>query len=129
MKQKTENHTDAGQRCLVAHVDGNGQPLPPCIKCAECGEWLRPDEFENGECGMSYPIEPNGVNKTIYVDPFDWWTADEAEAVNNLEFSKDEDYYTKLDDLEAIACNRALESFQAQVGNVVGRVLCKPDYM
>lgn len=78
---------------------------------------------------MSYPIEPNGVNKTIYVDPFDWWTADEAEAVNNLEFSKDEDYYTKLDDLEAIACNRALESFQAQVGNVVGRVLCKPDYM
>jgi len=43
-------HKDAGLRCLVAHLGSEGELLPACKKCSECGEWLRPDEFVNGQC-------------------------------------------------------------------------------
>ncbi|MDA0244684.1 MAG: hypothetical protein OT477_14795 [Chloroflexi bacterium] len=43
-------HIDSGLRCLVAHFDESGELLPPCIKCGNCSEWLRPDEFEEGAC-------------------------------------------------------------------------------
>ena len=43
-------HKDAGLRCFVAHLGSEGELLPACKKCSECGEWLRPDEFVNGQC-------------------------------------------------------------------------------
>lgn len=43
-------HKDSGERCLVLHLDFKGNRLPQCIKCSNCKQWLRQDEFENGEC-------------------------------------------------------------------------------
>ena len=43
-------HKDSYMRCLVAHFDSDGRLLPACVKCSECGEWLRPEEFASGEC-------------------------------------------------------------------------------
>jgi hypothetical protein len=72
---------------------------------------------------MTYPTHPNGVNRIIYIDPFEWWTQKEAEE------AQETDSMDTLDDLEEVACDRALISFQQQENNVVTRVLCKPDYM
>ncbi len=31
------------QRCLVGHLDNLG----PCTTCAECGKWIRPNEWND----------------------------------------------------------------------------------
>lgn len=42
-------HVDSGAECLVAHFDGNGHFLPQCRKCANCQQWIRPEDMGN-EC-------------------------------------------------------------------------------
>jgi len=43
-------HVDSGERCLVAHFKYQGQVLAPCIKCARCDQWLRPEQFNQLTC-------------------------------------------------------------------------------
>lgn len=40
-------HVDSGERCLAAHVK-DGALDYPCIKCRECGRWIRPEEMADG---------------------------------------------------------------------------------
>lgn len=43
-----EPHLDFGERCLVMHYAGdywNPNVLPPCIRCARCLQWIRPERF------------------------------------------------------------------------------------
>jgi hypothetical protein len=50
-------HIDAGERCLVCHYEGdyrNMVVLPPCIKCANCREWVRPKDMDK-PCAKSSP--------------------------------------------------------------------------
>ena len=42
-------HKDSYMRCLVAHYDKEGNPLPACMLCANCGEWIAYDEYDS-EC-------------------------------------------------------------------------------
>lgn len=42
-------HKDSGWRCLVAHYDDEDNILPACIKCNNCGAYIRPEEMDN-EC-------------------------------------------------------------------------------
>jgi hypothetical protein len=72
---------------------------------------------------MSYPTKPNGVNTRVYVDPFDWWTKEEAQQ------AQETSDYDALEDLENVVRARALAYFQAQEGNVVSMVGIKPEYM
>lgn len=36
-------HKDSGARCLTAHYNGNYELMPPCVKCGNCGKWVRPE--------------------------------------------------------------------------------------
>jgi len=41
-------HKLGQMQCCVAHFDERGNPLPACIKCLVCGEWV---EYPyNSEC-------------------------------------------------------------------------------
>jgi hypothetical protein len=42
--QAKPRHKDSGERCLSYHVEHT-----QCVRCALCGEWLRPHEM-NDEC-------------------------------------------------------------------------------
>jgi len=35
-------HEDSGSRCLVGHCDGFGS----CLKCSICGNWIRPQDWD-----------------------------------------------------------------------------------
>jgi hypothetical protein len=37
-------HSDSGERCTVAHFDGEGKTLPACVICS-CGEYIRPEHW------------------------------------------------------------------------------------
>lgn len=37
-------HRDSGGRCIVAHYDKHGTPLPSCFKCSKCNEWIEASE-------------------------------------------------------------------------------------
>ncbi len=46
-------HRDSGARCLVAHSVGDWRDpvlLPPCLRCAVCHQWLRPETFATTAC-------------------------------------------------------------------------------
>lgn len=45
MKHKLSNTS-----CFVAHFDGDGNSLPPCVQCSTCLQWLRPEQYKE-ECG------------------------------------------------------------------------------
>lgn len=48
------SHRDSGWRCLVAHYEGgweNPRILPPCVKCADCAQFIRPEKMDE-ECPM-----------------------------------------------------------------------------
>ncbi len=51
MKHKKSNY-----RCLVAHIryndEGEETLESPCIKCENCGEWIRPEDMDD-ECILS----------------------------------------------------------------------------
>jgi hypothetical protein len=36
-----DRHQNTDFRCLVWHSDG-----PACIKCGQCGEWIRPADMD-----------------------------------------------------------------------------------
>lgn len=47
------SHRDSGRRCAVLHHDGEGQ----CIRCADCGEDVRPSAM-GGYCAGPRPDQP-----------------------------------------------------------------------
>ena len=49
-------HKDGGLRCLVAHSDAEGNPLPACIVCRYCGAYVRPEKM-NEPCPARNPKE------------------------------------------------------------------------
>ncbi len=38
-------HCDSGERCLVAHYDYTKKLSPPCIRCALCHQYIRPERM------------------------------------------------------------------------------------
>lgn len=40
-------HEKSNYRCLVIHYDEQGNILPQCIKCAKCGQWIRPENLDD----------------------------------------------------------------------------------
>lgn len=63
-------HKDSGFRCLIAH-GGPKEILPPCIQCAVCHKYIRPEDMD-GDCTgpppprSDVPIENYEVSDTIY---------------------------------------------------------------
>ena len=55
-------HTDAGMRCLVAHLK-DGKIQPACVKCS-CGEWVPGTEWE--EHRTQIPLTPDERAQTVY---------------------------------------------------------------
>lgn len=43
--------------CLVAHLDGQGNLLPGCLRCEHCGEFVRPVAMSK-KCPGKQPVEP-----------------------------------------------------------------------
>ena len=43
-EQAKPRHKDSGERCTSYHRDNKA-----CLRCAYCGEWLRPSEMKD-EC-------------------------------------------------------------------------------
>lgn len=42
-------HKDSGGRCLVCHYNEDDTDASQCIRCARCGEWIRPENMDD-EC-------------------------------------------------------------------------------
>jgi hypothetical protein len=50
-EQSHPTHKDSGERCRSYHQDHKC-----CVKCALCGEWIRPEDMA-GECRGYDPVK------------------------------------------------------------------------
>lgn len=49
-------HESSGRVCLVAHYGLHGEVLPPCVRCVNCGQFIRPEAM-NTNCPNNSKIE------------------------------------------------------------------------
>lgn len=63
------SHVDAGLCCLAAHFDSNGNLLPSCIICKNCGQHIRREDMKSKCPGFKTSLQSSPCAGYTSINP------------------------------------------------------------